>query len=113
MRRPRRLRPALLVAAALVPMGGCGDREASAPARPVACEDVPFTADSDDVAAEIRAAGVSCDRARAVVRESGGAPGREFRGYDCTSRKVEGEAVLVHSVWRCTRGDALITWKRF
>jgi hypothetical protein len=106
-----RHRRAALLAGVLLILAGCG----SGSARPkvAACQDVPFTANSDDVAAEIRATGVSCDEARALVRDSDGAPGPEFRGYACTSRQVRGDPVLVHSAWRCARGDTKITWKRF
>ena len=104
---------ASLVAAVLLALAGCGSDDAARRAKPAGCEDVPFTANSDDIAAEIRVAGVSCDEARALVRDSDGTPGPEFHGYACTVRQVQGETVLVHSAWRCTRGDAVITWKRF
>src|SRR5688572_27783060 len=104
---------ALLAVATLAAPAGCGGGDGAAPATTLACEDVPFTADSDDVAAEIRATGVTCDDARALIRASDGAPARDFRGYVCTSRRVEGEAVLIHSEWRCARNGAVIAWKRF
>ncbi len=108
-RRPR----ASFVAFTLLLLAGCGGEDTASHTQPTACEDVPFTANSDDLAAEIRATGVGCDEARDLVRDSDGAPGPAFRGYSCTSRQVQGETVLVHSAWRCTRDDALVTWKRF
>jgi hypothetical protein len=110
--RLRHRRASLLVMVLLIP-AGCGGDGGADRAKAEVCEDVPFTANSDDVAAEIRATGVSCEEARVLVRDSDGAPGAGFRGYACTSRQVQGETVLVHSAWRCARGDALITWKRF
>jgi hypothetical protein len=111
-RLTRHWRTWLLVTALLMP-AGCGDEDGAERAKATVCEDVPFTANSDDIAAEIRATGVSCAEARALVRDTDGAPGPDLRGYACTSRRVRGETVLVHSAWRCTRGDAVITWKRF
>ena len=111
--RPSRHWRASLLVTALLLVAGCGGDDGGERAKFAVCEDVPFTANSDDIAVEIRAAGVSCDEARSFVRDTDGAPGRESRGYACTSRQVEGETVLVHSVWRCGRGDAVITWKRF
>jgi hypothetical protein len=108
----RHWRASLLVTALVIP-AGCGGDSGTEPAKAAVCEDVAFTANSDDIAAEIRATGVSCAEARALVRDSDGAPGPGFRGYSCTGRQVEGETVLVHSAWRCARGDAVITWKRF
>jgi hypothetical protein len=104
---------ASLLVAALLILAGCGGDGGAERPKAAACEDVPFTANSDDIAAEIRASGVSCDEARALVRDSNGAPRPDFRGYSCTTRRVQGETVLVHSIWRCARGDAVITWKRF
>lgn len=111
-RLTRRWRASLLVTALLIP-AGCGGDDGAERTKAAVCEDVPFTADSDDIAAEIRATGVSCEEARALVRDSDGAPGPHFRGYSCTSRQVQGETVLVHRAWRCVRGDAVISWKRF
>lgn len=110
-RSSRHWRASLLVTALLL-VSGCGGDDGSERAKFAVCEDVPFTANSDDIAAEIRAAGVSCE-ARSFVRDTDGAPGPEFQGYACASRQVEGETVLVHSACRCARGDAVITWKRF
>ena len=107
------MRRMLLIALMVPVLAGCGGDAARTPAKPVACADVPFTAGSDDVAAEIRATGVSCDEARALVRDADGAPGPQFRRYVCASRRVEGEAVLVHTFWRCTRNDVVITRKRY
>jgi hypothetical protein len=102
---------AVALAAVLLPaVVGCGT-DASRPAA-VSCDDIAFTANSDDLAADIRATGIDCARARTFIRDADGAPGASFRGYTCTSRRVEGDA-LIHTTWRCTEDDTTIAWSRF
>lgn len=99
----------LVIALAAAGAGACGEDE---PARAVTCEDVPFTPNSDDLAAEIRARGISCEDARAFIRDVDGAPGGGAQGYECTSERVDADT-LVHTRWRCEKGEVLVTWSRY
>ncbi len=75
------------------------------------CADVPFTPNSDDVAANVRATRVSCRTARAFIRSSHGHPGRRHRGFTCTATPVEG-AALPQTRYRCVRGSQRLRWDR-
>jgi hypothetical protein len=77
------------------------------------CGWMGFTPQSDDVAADIRAAGVSCRFARKFVRDSNGRPARSYRGFTCAPHRVDREDALVHTRYRCTKGSQLIRWKRY
>ena len=48
-----------------------------------ACGQVAFTPDSEDLAANIRATGLTCGLARDFVRDSEGRPDASFRGFRC------------------------------
>ncbi len=87
---------------------------APASAHPVSksCRHVAFTPNSDDMAAGIRARGVSCAFARDFIRGFDSAGGERFRGYTCTWRSVEND-VLGHVRLRCTHGMRVIFWKRY
>ena len=98
----------LVAAAVLVPLAGAP----SAAAASRACKQVNFTPNSDDLATGIRASGVTCRYARDFVRDSGGRPGRRYRGFTCTRAKVEDEA-LPYTRYRCTRPGDLIRWRRY
>lgn len=100
---------ALAVVLAVVPAASAH------PAAPVKrCASVPFTPASDDLAAEIRATGVSCAFARKFVRDSNGRPARRYRGFTCARHRVaERETTLQHTRYRCTRASKTIRWKRF
>ena len=76
------------------------------------CEQVPFTPYSDDVAANIRATGLTCGLARDFVLDSAGCPGKCFRGFKCTAVKVESEA-LPYTRYRCTGAGDVIRWRRY
>jgi hypothetical protein len=76
------------------------------------CSDVPFTPNSDDVAANVRATRVTCRTARSFIRASQGHPARRHRGFTCTRTRVDG-ATLPHTRYRCVRGAKLIRWDRF
>jgi hypothetical protein len=84
----------------------------AAPAHAKECAPVPFTPQSDDIAAEIRVAGVTCTFARRFVRDSAGRPPRSFRGFICARHRVE-DATLAHTRYRCTRGAKLVRWNRY
>ncbi len=78
-----------------------------------ACADVAFTPASDDVAAAVRARGVTCAVARAFIRSSDGHPSARHRGYACTRTVVDIPEVLPHSRYDCRRGERRVTWKRY
>ena len=75
------------------------------------CGQVNFTPNSDDVAAAIRATGLTCGLARDFVRDSEGRPGRRFRGFTCTSTAVDAE--LPYRRYRCTGAGDVIRWRRY
>ena len=77
------------------------------------CGSVFFTPQSDDLAAAIRADGVTCRFARRFVRDSEGRPGATFRRYACTSRLVDRPDSLTFTRYRCTKGAKTIRWKRY
>ena len=76
------------------------------------CEQVPFTPNSDDVATNIRATGLTCGLARDFVLDSQGRPGKRFRGFRCTAAKVETEQ-LPCTRYRCTGAGDVIRWRRY
>jgi hypothetical protein len=76
------------------------------------CGQIGFTPGSDDVAARIRATGLTCGLARDFVRDSEGRPGRRFRGFACASTPVE-DATLPYRRYRCTGAGDVISWRRF
>ena len=77
------------------------------------CASVPFTANSDDIAANVRARGVSCRTARELIRSSEGRPPARFRGFSCTRRRVEEGVEMPHTRVRCVKGAASVRWDRF
>ena len=90
---------------------------ATAPAHAAAaakrCASVPFTPNSDDIAANVRALGVSCRTARALIRASEGRPPARFRGFSCTRRRVEEGVEMPYTRVRCAKGTASVRWDRF
>lgn len=90
---------------------------ATAPAHAAAaakrCASVPFTPNSDDVAANVRAVGVSCRTARDLIRRSEGRPPARFRGFTCTRRRVEEGVEMPYTRVRCVKGTASVRWDRF
>ncbi len=77
------------------------------------CASVPFTPNSDDIAANVRALGVSCRTARALIRASEGRPPARFRGFSCTRRPVEEGVEMPYTRVRCAKGTASVRWDRF
>lgn len=79
------------------------------------CRDVAFTPGSDDMAASIRARGVSCSFARDFIRDSDGRPGTRYGGFRCQSRFVDSTESLPHTRVRCTSRDQgmAMSWKRY
>ena len=78
-----------------------------------ACGQVAFTPNSDDVAARIRATGLTCGLARDFVRDSKGRPGDRFRGFRCTRSAVENPEGLPYTRYRCVGDGDVIRWRRF
>ena len=105
--------PTVAVLATLaLALPACGDDE-----QPVAdCGLVAFTPQSDDGAFEIRARGVDCTVARSVARGSrdvrASAPRYRARGFACTGGATGGDDALPGTAYRCTRGDATVTFTR-
>ena len=97
---------ALLLAATLVATASAGSGTTRK------CASVPFTPNSDDVAADIRATGLTCGLARDFVLDSNGRPGKRFRGFTCTSASVE-TGQLPYTRYRCTGAGDVIRWRRF
>ena len=77
------------------------------------CGQVAFTPDSDDVAANIRATGLTCGLARDFVRDSSGRPGERFRGFRCESTAVENPEELPYARYRCVGDGDVIRWRRY
>ncbi len=92
---------------------------ASAPPATARCQDVGFTPNSDDLAADIVADGLSCAEAEAVVRRVGeplgplnGAAQGEADGFTCRrTSQTEGRGLPV-ATFECTRGSQRITFER-
>lgn len=103
---------AAVVLALLVMAAGAVSSPAGQAAPATRCSNVPFTPNSDDVAANVRVTRVSCKVARAFIRASHGHPARRFRGFTCTSTRVEG-ATLPHTRYRCVKGAQRIRWDRY
>ncbi len=77
------------------------------------CASVAFTPNSDDVAASVRATGLTCGLARDFIRDSNGSPGARFRGFSCTSTAVANVDGLPYTRYRCTGAGDVIRWRRF
>ena len=75
------------------------------------CGFVAFIPNSDSGAFNIRATGVTCRTARSVARASKGSPKRyRHRHFRCRGRDIN--TSLPSTRFRCTRGDALVTFNR-
>lgn len=81
------------------------------------CGQVGFTPNSEDVAGDITATGVTCDEALAFVElagrrtSSGGPPSVDVEGWRCVVT-YQTEDPLPRSDYRCTRGSATVTFGR-
>ena len=78
-----------------------------------ACGQVAFTPDSEDMAARIRATGLTCGLARDFVRDSSGRPGERFRGFRCRSTRVDNPETLPYTRYRCVGAGDVIRWRRY
>lgn len=81
------------------------------------CGQVGFTPNSEDVAGDITAAGVTCDEALEFVEvagrrtSSGGPPSVDVEGWRCVVT-YSTEDPLPRSDYRCTKGSATVTFGR-
>lgn len=83
------------------------------------CADVAFAPNSDNLAVEIRAAGVGCVEAEALVRKTGtqvrsvGGPSRvETDGWVCV-RTSQSDQGLPSSEFECVSGSKKVVFRRF
>ena len=83
------------------------------------CANVEFAPNSDNLAVEIRATGVGCVEAEALVRKVGaqvrsvGGPSRvEADGWVCT-RSSQSDQGLPSSEFECVSGSSKVTFRRF
>jgi hypothetical protein len=95
------------------------DVTAGAPPATARCQDVGFTPNSDNMAADIVARGLPCSEAEAVVRKVGGplgpingAPQGEADGFTCRRASQDEGAGLPTATYECTRGSQRITFVR-
>jgi hypothetical protein len=98
-----------------------GQIEITAPASTIAlkCENVGFTPNSDNLASDIVATGLSCAEAEALVRKVGpplgpinGLPRAEADGFVCVrTSQTEGRG-LPSSTYECTSGGKTVTFHR-
>ena len=136
---------AVVVAVAAAGLAGCGDADgdadpnaadvttsASEPTKtsasgpttttaandtPATCESVPFTPNSEDIASDVRAVGISCDEAEAFVRRagartsSGGPADLDVDGYRCVRTRTE-EDPLPRSFYECSSGSKRVSFVR-
>jgi hypothetical protein len=75
------------------------------------CGRIGFEPQTDNVAANIRARGTSCRRARRIVRAVYNG-NREPFGYRCRSR-ADDEGGLSFRHWVCTKNLARVTWDKY
>lgn len=81
------------------------------------CRSVPFTPNSEDLASDIEATGLSCDEAEAFVRVAGkrtsaGGPAElDVEGFHCERTRTEQEP-LPQAFYECTSGTKKVTFVR-
>jgi hypothetical protein len=75
------------------------------------CGRIGFEPHTDNVAANIRASGTSCRRARRIVRAVYHGDRQPF-GYRCRSRGHD-EGGLYFRHWVCTKNQARVTWDKY
>ncbi|HEX7277832.1 MAG TPA: hypothetical protein VF244_10700 [Acidimicrobiales bacterium] len=115
----RRAAVVLLVLA--VSLAGCGenddDDDDTAPPPPALCDQVAFTPNSEDAASDIRATGIACGEAEALVRaighltSSGGGQPVTVGGFRCVVVGHQ-EDPLPRSTYQCVAGARTITFVR-
>ncbi len=77
------------------------------------CGQIAFTPDSEDMAADIRATGLTCGLARDFVRDSKGHPGVTFRGFRCRRTAIANPQGLPYTRYRCVGAGDVIRWRRY
>lgn len=82
------------------------------------CGYITFTPQTEDGATDIRATGIGCEEARALVEavrrdSSYSARSRSFsmRGFQCTALLRDPNANILIVEYTCTRGDAQVRWE--
>jgi hypothetical protein len=75
------------------------------------CGQIVFEPQTDNGAANIRASGTSCRRARRIVRAVYNGNRQPF-GYRCRSRAHD-EGGLFFRHWVCTKNQARVTWDKY
>ena len=82
------------------------------------CQQVAFTPDSEDLASDIRAYGLSCEEAEAVVRTAGpsltavgGPDSREVNDFRCVRTSATQDPIPT-ATYECTSGPKRITFVR-
>ncbi len=75
------------------------------------CGRIVFEPQTDNGAANIRARGTSCRRARRIVRAVYNG-GRQPFGYRCRSRAHD-DGGLFFRHWVCTKNQARVTWDKY
>lgn len=96
-----------------------GELEVAAdPPGPAYCSDVVFSPNSENGASSIRATGLSCVQAEALVRKVGGplgpingAPTADADGFHCV-RTSQSDVGLPTSTYECTNGAERVTFVR-
>ena len=75
------------------------------------CGQIVFEPQTDNGAANIRARGTSCRRARRIVRAVYNGQRHPF-GYRCRSRAHDGDGLFFRH-WVCTKNQARVTWDKY
>ena len=104
-----RIMCAVVVVALLAMAPSAGGHQASTKR----CANVAFTPNSDDLAANIEATGLTCGLARDFIRDSAGRPGARFRGFRCTRSSQPNPQALPYTRYRCTGAGDVIRWRRY
>ena len=89
----------------------------SSAAAPLKCDSVPFTPNSEDLASDIEATGLSCEEAEEFVRvagkrtSSGGPAELDVEGFHCERTRSEQDP-LPRAHYECVSGTKKVTFVR-
>ena len=84
---------------------------------PVSCPDIGFTENSDNVASDVTATGLSCEEAEAFIRAASetlnaiGPASADLEGFHCVRTATE-DFGLPSSTYACTAGARKVTFVR-